>query len=77
MINKIKLEQLGLYFLDEYFFDNTHHSLIYYKNDLGIIIDDNLCLNQELVIFDYSKYCEMQNHYMQHFFIANIFMIKK
>lgn len=76
MINKAELSKLGLELLDEYVFDNTHHSFVYKKDKLCVIVDDNICENEEKIVFDYSKYCEMQNHYMQHFFIANIFIIK-
>lgn len=64
MINKDLICKLGLEFIDEYFFDSTHHSFVFKKNNLCVIVDDNICENKEKVVFDYSKYCEMQNKYM-------------
>ena len=67
MINKEKLENLGLKFVDEYFYDDTHHSFVLKKDDICVIVDDNICENNQETIFDYSKYCEMQNKYMAEF----------
>ena len=67
MIDQERLNNLGLEFIDDYYFSNIHHSLVYKKNDICIIIDDNICQNQANISFDYSKYCEMQNKYMQSF----------
>ena len=64
MINKAELSKLGLELLDEYVFDNTHHSFVYKIDKLCVIVDDNICENEEKIVFDYSKYCEMQNKYM-------------
>lgn len=62
MISDKELKRLGLEFIDEYRFDDVHRSFIYKKDDIGIIIDDNICFDNGHV-FDYSKYCEMQNKY--------------
>lgn len=67
MINKEKLENLGLKFVDEYFYDDTHHSFVLKKDDICVIVDDNICETDKETIFDYSKYCEMQNKYMSEF----------
>lgn len=67
MINKEKLENLGLKFVDEYFYDDTHHSFVLKKDDICVIVDDNICETDKETIFDYSKYCEMQNKYMAEF----------
>lgn len=67
MINKEKLENFGLKFVDEYFYDDTHHSFVLEKDDICVIVDDNICENNKKIIFDYSKYCEMQNKYMSEF----------
>lgn len=65
MISSKKLKQLGLTLLDEYYFDDTHRSFVYLdKKNNCVIIDDNICNNDKPIIFDYSKYCEMQNNYM-------------
>lgn len=64
MINKNDFDSLGLSFLDEYSFDNTHTSLIFHNDNVCVIIDNNICKNEEEIVFDYSKYCEMQNKYM-------------
>lgn len=67
MLNKNYICKLGLEFIEEYWFDNTHHSFVFKKNNICVIVDDNICENKESVIFDYSKYCEMQNKYMFQF----------
>ena len=67
MINKEQLENLGLEFVDEYFYDGTHHSFVLKKDNMCVIVDDNICENDKETIFDYSKYCEMQNKYMAEF----------
>lgn len=67
MINKDLIFKLRLEFIDEYIFDRTHHSFVFKQNNVCIIIDDNICENKEKVVFDYSKYCEMQNKYMAEF----------
>ena len=64
MINKDYVCKLGLEFIDEYWFDNTHHSFVFKHNNICVIVDDNICENKEPIVFDYSKYCEMQNKYM-------------
>lgn len=67
MINKEQLENLGLEFVYEYFYDGTHHSFVLKKDNMCVIVDDNICENDKETIFDYSKYCEMQNKYMAEF----------
>ena len=67
MINKDLICKLGLEFIDEYVFDDTHHSFVFKQNNICVIVDDNICENKEKVVFDYSKYCEMQNKYMAEF----------
>lgn len=64
MINKSAFCNLGLTFLDEYSFDDTHSSFVFKKDNTCIIVDNNICENDKEVVFDYSKYCEMQNKYM-------------
>ena len=64
MINKDYICKLGLEFIDEYQFDNTHRSFVFKHNNICIIVDDNICENKEQIVFDYSKYCDMQNKYM-------------
>lgn len=64
MINKSAFCNLGLTFLDEYSFDDTHSSFVFKKDNTCVIVDNNICENDKEVVFDYSKYCEMQNKYM-------------
>lgn len=64
MINKSAICNLGLTFLDEYSFDDTHSSFVFKKDNTCVIVDNNICENDKEVVFDYSKYCEMQNKYM-------------
>ena len=47
----------------DYYYDDTHHSTILFKDDTCIILDYNLCEKSDTP-FDYSKYCEMQNSWM-------------
>lgn len=61
-MNQSKLESLGLEFVELYKFDENHLSYIYKYNDICIIIDDDICNKKSA--FDYSKYCSMQNQYM-------------
>lgn len=61
MINKDYVCKLGLEFIDEYSFDDAHHSFMFKHNNICVIIDDNICENDKEIVFDYSKYCEMQN----------------
>ncbi len=64
MINKNAICDLGLTFLDEYSFDDTHSSFVFKKDNTCVIVDNDICENDKEVVFDYSKYCEMQNKYM-------------
>ena len=59
MINKDYVCKLGLEFIDEYWFDNTHHSFVFKHNNICVIVDDNICENKEPIVFNYSKYCEI------------------
>lgn len=47
MINKDYVCKLGLEFIDEYWFDNTHHSFVFKHNNICVIVDDNICENKE------------------------------
>lgn len=64
MINKNIICDLGLTFVDEYSFDDTHSSFVFKEGNTCVIVDNNICENDKEVVFDYSKYCEMQNKYM-------------
>lgn len=61
------LHKLGLHFIESYSFDKTHRSFVFRKDGVCVIVDENICENSEGVLFDYSKYCEMQNNYMSLF----------
>ena len=67
MINKQKICDFGLTYLGEYQFDDSHSSFVFKRDNICFIIDDNICENKNKVIFDYSKYCEMQNKYVAEF----------
>lgn len=58
MINKSAICNLGLTFLDEYSFDDTHSSFVFKKDNTCVIVDNNICENDKELVFDYSKYCE-------------------
>lgn len=64
MVDLSSLTQIGLEYIDEYCFDDTHHSFIFKKGPICIIVDDDICKTDSTYLFDYSKYCEMQNTYM-------------
>ena len=59
-------ENCGLQFVEEYYYDGTHHSSVLQKGKTCVILDYNLCSVEQNTekIFDYSKYCEMQNAWM-------------
>ena len=67
MINKNIICDLGLTFVDEYSFDDTHSSFVFKEGNTCVIVDNNICENDKEVVFNYSKYCEMQNKYMAEF----------
>ena len=64
MLNLKKISDLGLTQIEKYYFDSDHYSYVFEKNQVCIIVDSNICINTNQCIFDYSKYCEMQNKYM-------------
>lgn len=52
---------------EDYYYDALHHSAVFCRNhDICIIIDFNLCDKGDGTAFDYSKYCEMQNTWMNY-----------
>lgn len=59
-------ENCGLQFVEEYYYDGTHHSSVLQKGKTCVILDYDLCAVEENTekVFDYSKYCEMQNAWM-------------
>ena len=63
MINKERISSFGLEYIGDYHFDDTHISYIFKKDKTCFIIDDDICKVLGDVLFDYSKYCEMQNKY--------------
>lgn len=58
-----KLISLGFYQTEDYYYDDMHHSSVFLRGNICIIVDHNLCEESEKA-FDYSKYCEMQNKWM-------------
>ena len=50
---------------EDYYYDETHHSSVFFSVDQTcVIIDHDLCNTDNGSAFDYSKYCEMQNTWM-------------
>ena len=58
------LRSLGFIPVEEYFYDSLRHSVVMRKENTCVIVDYNLCVNNNDAVFDYSKYCEMQNALM-------------
>lgn len=63
-MDKERLRALKLHEVEDYRYDDGHHSYVYEHDHVCVIIDDNLCEKIGDHIFDYSKYCEMQNKYV-------------
>lgn len=59
------LTSRGFRLTEDYYYDETHHSAVFF-DDLKncVIIDIDLCDKGNGTAFDYSKYCEMQNKWM-------------
>lgn len=62
-----KIGALNLRLIEDYLYDDGHHSYVYERDNTCIIVDDNLCKQIGDHIFDYSKYCEMQNKYVNRY----------
>lgn len=58
------LHSLNFTQVEEYSYDSSRHSVVMKKDDTCVIVDYNLCVNNNDAVFDYSKYCEMQNALM-------------
>ncbi|MDD4609240.1 MAG: DEAD/DEAH box helicase [Bacteroidaceae bacterium] len=59
-----ELENINLNFIEQYHFDTYYFSYVFdFNKDTCIIIDENLCDKNENNIFQYEKYCVMQNEY--------------
>ena len=56
-----KLKEMGFRQTEDYWYDETHHSTVLFKDGICLILDHNLCSGNTDKAFDYSKYCEMQN----------------
>ena len=54
----------GFHLEEDYYYDDVHHSEVYLKDSISIIIDHDLCEPHGTRSFEYSKYCEMQNKWM-------------
>ena len=65
-LQRVISENCGLQFVEDYYYDGTHHSSVLQKGKTCVILDYDLCSVEENTekIFDYSKYCEMQNAWM-------------
>ena len=58
------LHSLGFETVEDYYYDSLRHSVVMKKDSTCVIVDYDLCLQNDDVVFDYSKYCEMQNGLM-------------
>lgn len=54
----------GLQMAEDYYYDSTHHSAVLSDARTCVILDFDLCRAENGSLFDYSKYCEMQNAWM-------------
>ena len=67
IINKPELpylHSLGFETVEDYYYDSLRHSVVMKKDSTCVIVDYDLCLQNNDAVFDYSKYCEMQNGLM-------------
>lgn len=56
----------GFKFIKKHSYDYNHISLVFEYNDVCIVIDDDICKTDDTDnIFDYSKYCDVQNDLMR------------
>ena len=58
------LHSFGFAPVENYYYDSSRHSVVMKKDNTCVIVDYNLCVNNNDAVFDYSKYCEMQNALM-------------
>lgn len=65
-LQRLIQDNCGLQPMEDYYYDGTHHSYVMLKDKTCVILDYNLCAVEEGTdkVFDYSKYCEMQNIWM-------------
>ena len=59
----IYLHSLGFTQVEDYY-DSLRHSVVMRKENTCVIVDYNLCVNNNDAVFDYTKYCKMQNALM-------------
>ena len=57
-------ESLGFRLMEDYYYDSLHHSAILSKENTCVILDFDICAADSDGIFEYTKYCEMQNVWM-------------
>ena len=57
-------ESMGFKLMEDYYYDSSHHSAVFLKENICIILDFDICSAGSAELFDYSKYCEMQNAWM-------------
>ena len=58
------LHSLGFETVEDYYYDSLRHSVVMKKDSTCVVVDYDLCLQNNDAVFDYSKYCEMQNGLM-------------
>lgn len=57
-----KLKELGFRQTEDYWYDETHHSTVYFKDRTCVILDYDICKTTEKDNFAYADYCEVQNN---------------
>ena len=57
------LHSINLTQVEDYYYDSSLHSVVMKKDNTCVIVDYNLCVNNNDAVFDYSKYCEMRFKY--------------
>ena len=65
MISFEKLQSAGFRRTEDYWYDDMHRSAVLFRDGICLLLDINLCETESGKLFDYSKYCEMQNGYME------------
>lgn len=59
------LKERGFNLAENYYYDETHHSAVFHNDqNICVMLDFDICNPGDGTAFDYSKYCEMQNTWM-------------
>ena len=54
------LNSLNFTQVEDYYYDSSCHSVVMKKDNTCVIVDYNLCVNNNDAVFDYSKYCDVK-----------------